>query len=153
MSFARRGTTHLITGRTLLEVLVGFVLIAIVGGVTHSSAITIRDGFLLSTESDLLAQTMREVHSRALESGIHHELVIEETGWLIADPFARDRGKTLKIHRYHQRVRGSVGRKSTAEISFFPSGVTSPRSVILKTVSATARITLSLRGRVTVTIE
>ncbi|MFM1848223.1 MAG: hypothetical protein RL417_1697 [Pseudomonadota bacterium] len=140
-------------GVSLAEVLIGIAIAALLGMVSSSSLDSLRSGVELRHESDSLVSALQQLQAKALESGHRWYLVLEEAGWSIAPEVSSTEPQERLSHRYEGGVRGVVRDGMTERLLFFPSGTVSPRTVTLERGRRTARLTVALRGRVTVVFE
>lgn len=107
----------------------------------------------LRRATEELAAALREGQSRALGSDSEYELHVGETGWRLVTWNRLGGALSIRDTSFPVGVTGPAENEQNTRIRFFPAGTVSPRTLFLRSGGHTGRITVSLRGRVTVYIE
>jgi Tfp pilus assembly protein FimT len=155
---AQRRSVAKSRGISVVELLIGVALCSIVGALVYGSGRSFGAGFALRGEIEALTRLLQELHLRAITSGVRQQLTVSRTGWTVplaleSDTTRGDSVSTRRVHRYDERVECRSAKDAEVELLFFPSGATSPRTIVLQSENRVGRVTVSLRGRVSVSID
>lgn len=130
-------------GFSLLETLVGVALLAIVASISIPSATAIISSHYLRRERDYLVRTLEKAHLISINRETKTTLELKHDRYELK--LNSELVTSHLIHSSYKITRPTVPHS----ISFYPSGTTSPETIILKSNSASCFISLSLRGRIT----
>lgn len=140
-------------GLSLVELLVTLVIFSCIGAFSTGAIESMRRLGSFRDTTEGLVNALREGRSRAVESGREHEVLVSEIGWRLSSGVREGEPSTVRVRSFPSGVSGPQGENNAIRIRFFTSGVVTPTTIHLTNGHRRSRITVSLRGRVTVSIE
>lgn len=133
---------HLHTrGFHLIEASLAVALAALIAAISLPSVRQLSRTQVLKSETRRFAALLEMLGVEALQRETEIQVTVEAQGYTVARPGRQDAGL------FAPEVRADV-RATASRLKFYPSGATTPATVILHAGDRTCSITLSLRGRV-----
>lgn len=135
-----------IRGLSLIECLIVLVIISLVGAGAFQHTAALQHRRALEGELHNLAAILERLHLGALTHATRAALTVTATGWS-AEPGTTDRPPAP--HRFPDGIGAVVPTGGTLRVELHPSGAVTPRTIHLRSAAGAGAVTISLRGRVT----